>query len=146
MPVATSDLGSRWGGTDVWVRGQGEACAKALWYHSRSESASMISIDWADMTADEKEENRVWCEAFIENSREAQTKDDSTVDSSDITKAGESIQKELNRIRRECRGGCGVKHATNVCSRCKEICKSLPMSLWSAASHLCTCRIRLLQR
>ena len=131
--MTTSDLGSHWGGTDVWVRGQGEACAKAFWYQHRSESASMISIDWAGMTADEKEENRVWCEAFIENSRKPR---DSTEDSSDITKAEEHMQKALDKIRKECRGGCGVKDATNVCSRCKEFCKPLPLSLWLAVSHL----------
>jgi hypothetical protein len=122
-PVATSDLGSHWGGTDVWIRGQGEAFAKALWYHRRSEAASVISIDWAEMTTDEKEENRVWCEAFIKDNTKHQTKDESTVDWSSITKADEYLQKALDERRRECRGGCGVKAATKVCSRCKEICK-----------------------
>jgi len=34
-PVATSDAGSNWCGSDVWVRAQGEGIAKAFWYYER---------------------------------------------------------------------------------------------------------------
>lgn len=75
-----------------------------------------MSIDWAGMTADENEENRVWCENFIENNKKPkQDSDELLVDWSDMSM--------------ECHGGCGVKRATNVCGRCKEICKSSPSSV-----------------
>jgi hypothetical protein len=119
-------LGSEWGGTDVWVRGQGEAFAKGVWYHSRWENASMISIDWAGITVDEKEENRVWCEDFIEKSNRPRQKSDEPPVDWDDPKVEEHLQNALDKQRRECRGGCGVKDATKVCSRCKEICKSSP--------------------
>ena len=77
----------------------------------------MMSIDWAGMTADENEENRVWCEEFIENSKKPEQESD------------ELSSVDWSEISMECRGGCGVKRATNVCGRCKDICKSSPSSV-----------------
>jgi len=117
-PIATSDLGSQWGGMDVWVRGQGEAIAKGIWYHTRWGNASMISIHWAGITADEKEENRIWCEDFIgESISRRQKSQESSVDRSG---SDTFLQKPSNKKGRECRGGCGTTDAMNVCGRCKE--------------------------
>jgi len=127
-------MGSGWGGTDVWVRGQGEAIAKGIWYQHRWKEASTISIDWAGMTADEKEDNRVWCAAFIEKSSKPVKEEESRMDLSDITKAEMQMQKLLDKKRAECRGGCGVKDATKVCSQCKEVCK-----LFSHFGLICLC-------
>jgi hypothetical protein len=99
--MTTSDLGSYWGGSEVWVRGQGEAFAKGVWYHSRWSQASMISIDWAGITDGEKEENRVWCEDFIEISNKPKPKsDEPSIDWSDITKMEENMQKALDKKRK----------------------------------------------
>jgi hypothetical protein len=119
-----------WGGSDVWVRGQGEAIGKAVWYHSRWSSASKITIEWDGMTADEKEENRVWCDAFIEESNKPSEKGkDTDVEGSDTMDMQDHITKmeeQLDAERRKCRGGCGAENVNNVCSRCKEVCKSPP--------------------
>jgi hypothetical protein len=126
-------LGPNWGGTDVWVRGQGEAVAKGIWYQSRWDQASAISIDWAGMTEDEKEENRIWCDDFIEMSNRPQPKsDEPLMDPNDTAKMEEYLQKALDDKRMECRGGCGVKNATKFCSRCKEICKSPISTSWAS--------------
>ena len=86
------------------------------------------------MTADEKEDNRVWCAAFIEKSSKPVKEEESCMDLSDITKAEMQMQKLLDKKRAECRGGCGVKDATKVCSQCKEVCK-----LFSLFSLICLC-------
>src|SRR5882762_9751106 len=125
-----------WGGSDVWVRGQGEAIGKAVWYHSRWSSASKITIEWDGMTADEKEENRVWCDAFIEESNKPSEKGkDTDVEGSDtmedhITK----MEEQLDAERRKCRGGCGAENVNNVCSRCKEVCKS-PLFIFTISNE-----------
>ena len=91
----------------------------------------MVSIDWDGITADEKEENRVWCEDFIEKSlsRLREGKESVEHDSqTDFTKMEKNLPKKLDERDRECRGGCGVMDATRFCGACKETRKSLPSS------------------
>jgi hypothetical protein len=113
----------------MWVRGQGEAIAKAFWYHRRETTASMISINWTGMTADEKEENRIWCEDFIEKTNKLKEKrEEPSTDRNDLAQMEKPLGKAIEKQRKECRGGCGVNDAKKFCSRCKEVCKSPPFN------------------
>jgi hypothetical protein len=104
-------MGSIWGGTLVWVRAQGEAIAKSIWYHSRWDGDSVVSVNWAGMTDAEREENRVWCEEFARKNEE-EMENESDAEGSE---GSEDWSKNL-----ECRGGCGEVNSKLVCSRCKE--------------------------
>ena len=48
-PLATSDLGSGWGGSEKWVRAQSAAVAKGVWFLSK------IEVSWSDITEADKE-------------------------------------------------------------------------------------------
>jgi hypothetical protein len=116
-PMSTSDLGSMWGGTQVWVRAQGEAIAKSIWYHSRWSGDSILSINWTGMSNAEREENRLWCEEYARLREEVKMQWRSE-------RANRMEPKVLTRSL-ECRGGCGEKNSKLVCSRCKETCACL---------------------
>jgi hypothetical protein len=89
----------------------------------------MISVNWTGMTADEKEENRIWCEDFIEKSNKLKEKcEEPSPDRNGLAQMEKPLPKAAEKQRKECRGGCGVNDAKKFCSRCKEVCKSPPFN------------------
>ena len=52
-------MGSRWGGTEFFIRAQGAAVTKAiLWWHGLCDQG--IEVTWSGMTDDEKRDIAIW--------------------------------------------------------------------------------------
>ncbi|KZP33789.1 hypothetical protein FIBSPDRAFT_846955 [Athelia psychrophila] len=120
QPISTSDLGREWGGTYTWVRGQGEAFAKHIWYFKRW-SHEVATIDWTGMTEDDKIEARAWSE---ERKKKAKAENDSNADdnnTNDNDTKREKYEQAAEKIRKECRGGCGAQNTEFRCSKCKGV-------------------------
>lgn len=64
-----------------------------------SGSLGQSLYDWAEMTAEKKEENRVWCEDFIakSNEPESESDDEESTDWNDMANSEEYIQKALDK-------------------------------------------------
>jgi len=58
IPLSTSDLGSGWGGSEMWVRGQGAAVAKTIWFHDHFDWN--IEVSWSGMTEGKKQDLDMW--------------------------------------------------------------------------------------
>ncbi|KAF7966530.1 hypothetical protein HWV62_38050 [Athelia sp. TMB] len=124
-PISTSDLGRGWGGSDVWVRAQGEAFAQHIWYMDRwSDGEPVTLIEWAGMTEEEKSEARAWSKEREQRSEEAkklaQEKRDNEQDEDPQERERKYREHQEMKIK-ECRAGCGVKDASYRCSKCKEL-------------------------
>uniref|UniRef100_A0A0W0FXQ0 Uncharacterized protein n=1 Tax=Moniliophthora roreri TaxID=221103 RepID=A0A0W0FXQ0_MONRR len=122
VPHSTSDLGSPWGGTQIWVRGQGAAVTKSIWYNKLYE-AETIDISWSGMTASDKDklasfmegrrirlaETRARASAMYEE-RKAQIDDQFD---------GDQIKQAYHRHQMSCRADCGEMNPKLQCSKCK---------------------------
>jgi hypothetical protein len=126
-------MGSPWGGTDVWVRGQGESFAKAIWYFQRWMRGSVLSIKWTGMTEAEKEEAQVWCAQFEEKSRLMSLESKQLQSNEEYRQA---VEPDFGRKWMECRAGCGEKNSTLACSKCKLTRESQRIVLGRWSSHL----------
>jgi hypothetical protein len=63
-PVATSDSGEEWGGSESWVRARSEVFARSIWLMKRWNRGTVLEITWSGITDAEKEENELWSEEF----------------------------------------------------------------------------------
>ena len=124
IPLSTSDLGSYWGGSDVWVRGQGAAIAKAIWFQKYFDLD--IEVSWSGITDAEKEDLAVWLKERAEQLAERRR-----IGTQEYEERKAKYGKEHYRIeskmgmqahyrsRLACRADCGEQDPTLYCSKCK---------------------------
>ncbi len=134
-PVSTSDLGSSWGGSEVWVRAQGEAVAKGIWYNRHWNGHSISVLRWSGMTEEQKESLDRWRSDFAEKSAERRKKQKAEDDKELEAFAGTEMpdvecgmQRYWKRQLR-CRADCGVEKGKFNCSRCKRTRERRPSCL-----------------
>jgi len=58
LPLSTPDMGSEWGGTEGWVRAQGAAIARGIWFHKHFNRD--VEVTWSGITEDEKQDLDTW--------------------------------------------------------------------------------------
>ncbi|KAF9046022.1 hypothetical protein BDZ89DRAFT_979399 [Hymenopellis radicata] len=109
LPLSTSDLGSGWGGSHEWVRGQGAAITKSIWYNQLWDCR--FEASWTGITEEQKAELATWNNRRAENEIEQ-----SHVDKGDEM---EDVMQRYYNMRKWCRAQCGEKNAPFQCSKCK---------------------------
>ncbi|KAJ7585356.1 hypothetical protein C8J56DRAFT_121773 [Mycena floridula] len=57
-PVSTSDDGSDWGGSHMWIRAQSTAIAKGIWFHKHWNGKFIAIAEWSGMTEEKTRRNR----------------------------------------------------------------------------------------
>ena len=125
VPLSTSDLGSPWGGSDYWVRGQGEAFGKALWYH-RFWNKPDVEVRWSGMTEEDKAALDEWLKE-----RSATLEEGSRISRQEYEerkaryRGREYLAEErfgmenYYKSRLACRADCGEQNPQLTCSKCK---------------------------
>ena len=118
-PVSTSDLGSHWGGTEYWVRGQGAAVAKAVWFHEHFNCPD-VEVSWSGMTNSEKQELAAWLGGRAERLRQEKFEERKAFHGDGIR----TVEKDMGmhnyyKSRLACRADCGEKNPKFGCSKCK---------------------------
>ena len=124
-PVSTSDLGSDWGGTDVWVRAQGTAVAKAIWYHRHFNNP--LEVSWSGMSDPEKVDLAAWLEERDEQLRQKRKieKDEykalKALHGRDYYLVEEKMAMDkYYKAQLACRADCGEENPKLTCSKCKK--------------------------
>ena len=130
IPLSTSDLGSPWGGSDVWVRGQGAAVATAIWFQEYFDFD--IEVSWSGMTEGEKEDLATWLKDRAEQLAERRRveKQEYEERKAKYGKEHYRIEEKMGmqahyRSRLVCRADCGEQNPKLYCSKCKIARKSL---------------------
>ncbi len=112
LPSSTSDLGSAWGGSHEWVREQGAAITKSIWFNELW--GCKIEASWTGITEEQKTEIATW------NKERADNRDDEGEESHDDK--GDQMEKVMQRYYNRlkwCRAQCGEKKPSFLCSKCK---------------------------
>ncbi|KIM35352.1 hypothetical protein M413DRAFT_449809 [Hebeloma cylindrosporum] len=124
IPLSTSDLGSDWGGTEVWVRGQGAEIAKAIWFHNHFDRD--IEVSWSGMTEDEKQDLAVWLKERSERHAARSKIEGDEYDEREVKYGARHHRVEENmgmqvyyKSRMACRADCGEQNPKFSCSKCK---------------------------
>jgi len=144
-PLATSDLGSGWGGSDEWVRAQGAAVAKGVWFHKYYDLPK-IEVSWSGITEADKEDLAVWLKERADRLAERKRieAEEYEMRNAKFTPRndGKMGMLEYYRSRMACRADCGEQNPKLCCSVCKITRTSLSLSLslyWDPADKmLCT--------
>jgi len=124
IPLSTSDLGSEWGGTEVWVREQGAEIAKAIWFHNHFDR--VIEVSWSGMTADEKQDLDAWLKDRAERHAERSKIEGDEYDARKVKYGANHhrVEEKMGmqayyKSRMSCRAECGEQHPKFTCSQCK---------------------------
>ena len=136
IPLSTSDMGSGWGGSDEWVRAQGAAIAKGIWFHKHFDRD--IEVTWSGMTEDEKEDLAAWLKARAERlaeqrkigKEEYDARKAKYGDTHDLVEMKMGMQAYY-KLRMSCRADCGEPNPKSSCSKCKIARKSLHLFICS---------------
>lgn len=122
IPLSTSDHGYEWGGSDEWVRKQGEAVAKAIWFHEHYDQPK-IEVSWSGITKAEKDDLALW---FKE--RAVQLAERRRVELEEYEKRNNKFSPrdeaemgmlEYFRSQMACRAECGEKNPRLQCAKCQ---------------------------
>ena len=146
IPLSTSDLGWECGGSDVWVRAQGAAIAKGIWFHEHFNQD--IEVSWSGMTEDEKEDLVAWLKEragrLAERRKiwkeEYEAREAKYGDTYDIVERKMRMQASY-KLRMSCRADCGEQNPKFNCSKCKTTRESLHLFLIEAMLNGCSCRL-----
>jgi len=124
-PVSTSDLGSAWGGSQIWVRGQGAAVAKAIWFHQHFNNE--LEVSWSGISDSEKEELGSWLEERAERLRQEKSIQEIEYKKREALHGDKHFLVEqkmgMDLYRKSllaCRAGCGEENPKLTCSKCKK--------------------------
>ncbi|KAF4618872.1 hypothetical protein D9613_009655 [Agrocybe pediades] len=124
-PLSTSDLGEPWGGSETWVRAQGAAIAKAIWWNHIFDMPR-VDVSWSDMTDEEQKDVDEWLKEREEKMREKaeagrkQWKELEKEHGANAFKVEEArVMKKYYEGRMACRADCGEQNPTLVCPECK---------------------------
>ncbi|ESK87450.1 mynd domain [Moniliophthora roreri MCA 2997] len=125
VPLSTSDLGSSWDGPEDWIRAQGAAVTKGIWFNQHWDREN-IDISWSGMSTSDKESLAAFMQerhvklAQKRAQREAEEREEMNL----IGNSHPNIDTELSELRyrkrqMECRAKCGEKNPGLQCSKCK---------------------------
>lgn len=124
-PLSTSDLNSDWGGSDIWVRAQGAAVAKAIWFHKHFDR-ERIEVSWSGITVAGKAELEAWMQeraARLAEKRKIRTQE-YEARKAQYGEEHHRIEAEMGmrnhyKSRLVCRADCGEQEPKLKCSKCK---------------------------
>jgi hypothetical protein len=123
-PVSTSDLGSDWGGSDMWVRGQGTAVAKAIWFHQHFNNP--LDVSWSGMSDSEKVDLAAWLEERAERRRQEKSiakreyEERKALHGDDYFEVENKMAMDkYHKSQLACRADCGEENPSFTCSKCK---------------------------
>jgi hypothetical protein len=115
------------GGTHLWVRGQGAAVAKAVWWH-KYYNLPKIEISWSGMTQAEKADIAIWLKERAERLAERKKIEKEEYDKRNgkftPRDGGKMGMLEYYRSLMACRADCGQQNPELCCSKCKSARKS----------------------
>lgn len=124
-PLSTSDLGSQWGGVDHWVRAQGAAVAKGIWFQNHWDFPD-IEVTWSGMSDEDKADLTAWLSeraARLTDKDKEETKEyeeRKAKDGDEHLKIEEDMgMRAYYEAQMACRADCGEKHPKLRCSKCK---------------------------
>jgi MYND finger len=125
-PLYTSDLGSAWGGSQIWVRGQGAAVAKGIWFHRHFDKE--LEVSWSGMSDPEKEDLAAWLEKRAERLRKKNDIEEKEYEELKALHGNKHYMVEeklgMDRYYKSllaCRAGCGEENPRLTCSKCKTV-------------------------
>ncbi|KAG6810772.1 hypothetical protein H0H92_010400 [Tricholoma furcatifolium] len=118
VPVSTSDLGSGWSGTDTWIRAQGSAVAKAIWFQKHYNRPN-FEISWSGMTPEEKEDLKAWMEERSARLNKERKELEAKHAHMDCEEEWKAVMRLYYKMRLWCRADCGEQHPKLTCSNCK---------------------------
>jgi len=146
IPLSTSDLGSAWGGSEVWVRGQGAEVAKAIWFHNHFDRD--IEVSWSGMTEGEKQELDVWLKERAERHATRRKIEGEEYDAREVQYGAKHhrVEEKMGmqayyKSQMACRAECGEQHPKFNCSKCKIARESLLFRHCSQCNDVGSCRI-----
>ncbi|PPQ79279.1 hypothetical protein CVT25_002718, partial [Psilocybe cyanescens] len=125
IPVSTSEFGEAWRGPEHWIRAQGGALAKAIWYHHYYNYPD-VEVSWSGMSPAEKDDLAAWLKERSEILKMKSDKEDKEYQDRK-NEFGDKFHLEEERLgmeayyktRRACRAQCGEGNPKLVCSKCK---------------------------
>ena len=124
-PVSTSDLGSPWGGSQMWIRGQGASVAKAIWFHEHFNEP--LEVSWSGMSDLDKEDLAAWLEERAEQLRQKKTirKNEYEERKALYGNSHNMVEEKMAMDRYyksqlACRAGCGEENPKLTCSKCRK--------------------------
>ena len=117
-------MGSEWGGTDGWVRTQGAAIAKGIWFHKHFDRD--VEVTWSGMTEDEKQDLDAWlkerAERLAEQSKIAKVEYEARKakygNKHDALEMKSGMRAHY-KLLKACRADCGEQNPKFKCSKCK---------------------------
>lgn len=126
MPMSTSDKGSPWGGSQIWVRAQSAVVAKAVWFHKHFNNE--LEVSWSGMSDSEKEDLAAWMEERAERLRQRRKIDSDEYEERKALYGDQHylVEEEMGMDRYyksllACRAGCGEENPRLTCSKCKKV-------------------------
>ncbi len=106
----------------MWVRGQGAAVAKAVWFH-KFYNLPKIEVSWSGMTEAEKEDLAMWLKERAQWVADRKRIDAEEYEKRNAKFAPKNEAKmgmlERYRSRMACRADCGEQNPNLCCSKCK---------------------------
>lgn len=129
-PLSTSDLGSPWGGVDHWIRAQGAAIAKGIWWNDHW-NAPNLEVTWSDMSDADKADLSEWLKERSARLEEKEAASKAEYDERRKREGNDHQNIEMKEMmqkyyktRMSCRADCGEEHPNLRCSQCKITRKS----------------------
>lgn len=134
-PLSTSDLNSEWGGSDQWIRGQGAAVAKGIWFHRHFDCPD-IEVSWSGMSESDKDDLNAWLKERAVLLEEKERIGKKEYEEHEVQYGEEhykvAVKESMHayyKSRMACRADCGEKNPKFSCSKCKMARKSPFLSL-----------------
>ena len=132
-PLSTSDLGSQWGGVDHWIRAQGAAVAKGIWWQKHWDFPD-IEVTWSGMTDADKADLTAWlseraARLAVKEKEEKKEYEDRKAEDGDehFMIEVDMGMKAYYENQLACRADCGERHPRLRCSKCKIARESLSL-------------------
>ncbi|KAJ8517275.1 hypothetical protein ONZ45_g5510 [Pleurotus djamor] len=151
--LATSDAGSAWGGTKVWIDAQGSGITKAIWLH-RYWNGTLADVSFTGKSVEFDKTFKQWKEEYtktVKARKEKESQENETLKANinkekggklgDLDLEVEAGMIKYNESRKMCRAGCGIKDAPLTCTKCRAVryCgKDCQLDDWKASGTYTT--------
>jgi len=130
----------------VWVRGQGEVIAKAIWFQRYFYFD--IKVSWSGMIEAEKEDLATWLKERVEKLAERRRIETQEYEArkAKYSKEHYLIEEKMGmqayyRSRLACRADCGEQNPKLYCSKFKIARKSTLLSVWFNTDTTSACQL-----
>jgi hypothetical protein len=108
----------------MWVRGQGTAVAKAIWFHQHFNNP--LEVSWSGMSDSEKVDLAAWLEERAEQLRQKKNiakneyEERKALHGDEYFKVEEKMAMDkYYKSQLACRADCGEENPSFTCSKCK---------------------------